>query len=111
MNALYIIRYTGQISGGSGVLYIGKNVVTGVDEGNIRYMGKYTEHAGRLDIEVTLSTKADSGMLVTGATLPQGQTLQITANLPLDLDDGQSHKIYLSGQPVNVAFEKISDLP
>ena len=111
MNALYIMRYTGQTSVGLGVLYIGKNVVIGIDVGNIRYTGKYTELAGYLEIEVTMSAKTSSGMLVTGATLHKGQTLQITANLPLNFDDGQSHKLYISGQPVNVAFEKISDLP
>lgn len=111
MNALYIMRYTGQVSEGLGVLYIGKNVVIGIDVGNIRYEGKYTEHAEHLEIEVTMSPKDSSGMLVTGATLHRGQTLQITANLPLNFDDGQSHKLYISGQPVNVAFEKISDLP
>ena len=111
MNALYIIRYTGQISQGFGVLYIGKNVVTGVDISNIRYMGKYKERDGRLEIEVTLSTKTGSGILVTGTTLHQGQTLHISANLPLDFDDGHPHQISLSGQSVNVVFEKISDLP
>ena len=65
MSALYIMRYA-SLGAGAGVLYIGRNVVVGVDITENRYEGSYTEESGRIRAELTLSVVADSSQLVTG---------------------------------------------
>lgn len=49
------MRYIGEGSVGTGVLYIDKGVVVGVDTGDIRYHGTYIENAGRLRLQVTMT--------------------------------------------------------
>ena len=113
MSALYTMRYAGQtgLSAGAGVLYIGRNVVVGVDVGDNRYKGSYTEESGQIRVELTLSVVADNSQLVTGVTLNRGQTLSISADLPLDFANGTAHQIRVAGNPVSVVFEKIGDIP
>jgi hypothetical protein len=112
MSALYTMRYAGQtgLSAGAGVLYIGRNVVVGVDVGDNRYKGSYTEESERIRVELTLSVVADNSQ-VTGVTLNRGQTLPISADLPLDFANGTAHQIRVAGNPVSVVFEKIGDIP
>ena len=113
MSALYTMRYAGQtdLSAGAGVLYIGRNVVVGVDVGDNRYKGSYTEEAGRMRVELTLSVVADNSQLVTGVTLNKGQTLPISADFPLDFANGTAHQIRVAGNSVSIVFEKIGDIP
>jgi hypothetical protein len=41
-----------------------------------------------------------------------GQPIQqITADWPANFADGQPHQIIIQGQPIQVTFEKIGDIP
>ena len=108
MSALYVMRYLGKSDTGAGALYIGKGIVLGVDTGGIRYRGIYTQSEGRLRAKVTMTATGDS-TLVTGAILPAGQLLQITADWPEDFADGTARQISIGGQQVSVMFEKVGD--
>lgn len=113
MSALYTMRYVGPIGlkAGAGVLYVGRNVLVGVDVGDNRYHGSYTEESGRLRGEVTLTATTNDSELVTGLSLTRGQTLSISVDLPLDFANGNVHQIRVAGNPVSVVFEKIGDIP
>ena len=113
MSALYTMRYVGPIGlkAGAGALYVGRNVLVGVDIGGNRYHGSYVEESGRLRGAVTLTATENGAELVTGLTLGRGQTLAISVDLPLDLADGNAHQIRVAGNPVSVVFEKIGDIP
>lgn len=111
MSALYVMRYMGESSVGAGALYIGKSVILGVDTGDIRYNGTYTENAGRLRLQVTMTASANGSTLVTGDTLSAGQSLQIAADWPEDFANGAAQQILVGGRQVQVTFEKIGDIP
>ena len=111
MSALYVMRYMGEFATGAGALYIGKGVVVGVDTGNIRYRGTYTQSEGRLRAEVTMTAAAGGSTLVTGATLAAGQPLQITADWPEDFANGTAQQISVGGRQIPVMFEKVGDIP
>ena len=111
MSALYVMRYVGESSTGAGALHIGKGVVVGVDTGNIRYRGTYTQSAGRLRADVAMTAAAGGSTLVTGAPLAVGQSLQITADWPEDFANGTTQQISVGGRQVSVMFEKVGDIP
>ena len=111
MNALYVMKYTGTVDYGFGVLYIGKGHVLGSDVGGIRYKGTYTEKAGHLEFQMTISAAEGATGLVSGKTLSGGETLSISANLPLNFDNGHPHSALVDGAPINVEFEKIGNIP
>ena len=111
MSALYVMRYMGQSDTGAGALYIGKGIVVGVDAGNIRYRGTYTQSEGRLRADVTMTAATGGSTLVTGDSLAAGQSLQITADWPEDFADGTDQKISIAGRQVSVVFEKVDDIP
>src|SRR5262245_54560346 len=56
MSALYVMRYLGDTGVGVGAIYIGKGTVVGIDAGNGRYTGKYSEAWGRITGTITLVT-------------------------------------------------------
>lgn len=111
MSALYVMRYLGQTGVGMGTMYIGRGVILGVDVANGRYNGTYTEEGGRMKATATLSAPPGGAILVTGAQLPAGQSIPLTADWPANFADGSAQEITVMGQPVQVTFEKIGDVP
>lgn len=131
MSALYAMRYVGTGNGprngargvsrgkgrgssggaGFGTVYIGKNVVVGVDAANARYNGTYTEEGGRLRFSGELSSPQGGAVLVTGHSLPQGQSVPLNADWPSNFDNGSTQQIMLMGHPVQVRLEKIGEVP
>ncbi|MDE0457063.1 MAG: hypothetical protein OXI15_07225 [Chromatiales bacterium] len=112
MSALYIMEYQG--TGGSlgaGVLYIGRGRILGTDIGRSRYEGTYVERDGRVLAKARITAGRNSGFLVTGVTLPPGQSLPIEADWPLDFADGAIQSVKVDGATVHVSLEKIGDIP
>lgn len=110
MSALYIMRYTGSVGAGEGVLYIGRGAILGVDAGNVRYEGTYTEKEGVLGIKITM-TATESFLLVTGQMLHAGQSIQLTADFRTDFADGSPQHLFVGGHPIAVTFERLGDIP
>lgn len=110
MSALYAMRYAGQADTGAGAIYVGKGTIVGVDVGNGRYPGTYTEQGDRLKGTVTMSFP-NGGTLVTGQQMSPGSSLQLTADWPSNFADGKPQQINVGGRPVNVTFERIGDIP
>ena len=109
MSALYAMRFSGANGDDVGAVYVGKGAILGVDTENGRYSGSYTEDGGRIQATITL-TFPDGGRLVTGDQVPPGATIPLTADWPVTFADGSDQRIMVSGQPVNVTFEKIGDI-
>lgn len=110
MSALYAMQYVGNIGLGAGAVYVGKGIVLGADVGGGRYKGSYTEQGSNLALKVTL-TVPNGATLVTGAVLPPGSQLQLTATWPKDFGNGKPQNISVQGAPVQVVFEKVGDIP
>ena len=111
MSALYAMRYLGQTgSTGAGAVYIGRGKIVGLDVGNGRYHGTYSEAGGRIKGSATLSMPS-GGVLVTGHNVPAGTSIPLTVDWPANFANGQPQTIMVQGAPVQVAFEKIGDIP
>ena len=110
MSALYAMRYVGRADAGAGAIYIGKGTIVGADVGGGRYHGTYTESGGRIKGNANLSMP-NGGSLVTGQTVPPGTKIPLTVDWPVAFANGQPQPIMVSGQPVQVTFEKIGDIP
>lgn len=111
MSALYAMRYLGQSGVGMGAIYIGKGVIVGIDVMNGHYSGTYKEEGGRVKATATLSAPPGGAVLVTGAQLPAGQSIPLTADWPANFADGSAQQIIVLGRPVQVTFEKIGNVP
>ncbi|MPZ29574.1 MAG: hypothetical protein GEV13_01015 [Rhodospirillales bacterium] len=110
MSALYQMRYQGVTGVGHGAVYVGKGVVVGVDVTGARYKGTYATGAnGGLNGTVTLISAG--GVLVTGQPIPAGTTVPIILALPANFGNGAFHTVSVGGNPVQVAFDKIDDIP
>ena len=109
MSALYAMRYRGVAGTGHGAVYIGKGKVLGVDVTGARYDGAYTSQGANLVGTVTLTSAGAA--FVTGQHMPAGTTVPITFNLPANFGNGQFQSVMVGGQPVQVAFDKIGDIP
>lgn len=109
MSAFYIMRYQGGTGGGFGAIYIGRGIVVGADVGNGRYKGSYTEAAGRIRGNITLSLPS-GGHLVTGQQVPPGTSIPITFDWPENFAAG-AQQVSVQGRPVGVTFEKVGDVP
>jgi Thoeris protein ThsB, TIR-like domain len=110
MSAFYIMRYLGRTGTGFGAIYIGKGTIVGVDVQNGRYHGTFMEDGGRIKVIATLSL-AEGGTLVTGAQVSPGTKLPLSADWPADFANGSPQQIMVQGSPVQVAFEKVGDIP
>ena len=109
--ALYIMEYTGTTGdAGAGVLYIGNGQVLGVDIAKFRYKGRYTVEEGRVKVEAALTATQTTSWLVTGATVPAGQSVGITADWPMSFGSGEPLQATVGGQPVTVRLEKVGDI-
>jgi hypothetical protein len=109
MSALYAMNFVGATGLGGGAVYVGKGKIVGIDMGNLRYNGTYTEQGGRLKGTVALSAPT-GGILVTGAQLPAGGRLNLTLDWPANFSDGNPQALTVEGSPVHVTFEKIGDV-
>ncbi len=109
MSALYKMTYAGKSDIGAGVLYIGNSKIVGIDVGDMRYSGSYTEQSGVIDASVKLFAPT-GGTLVTGQQLPAGTVLELRAKWPSNFANGQPQPITVAGQPVQVVLEKIDDI-
>lgn len=110
MSALYIMRLSGQSGMKAGALYVGKNIVVGVDVGGIKYDGTYQVADGRIIAKAKMFVPAGV-QLVTGQLVQQATQIDITADWPVDFANGQPQQIAVQGQSVAVTFEKIRDIP
>ena len=110
MSALYLMRYVGQTGTGTGVMFIGKGVVVGVDAGGNRYDGSYTESAGRIIGKVTMSVQPGT-VLVTGQVVPQAVFFELRIDWPSNFADGKPQQVRIAGRPAAVLFEKLKDIP
>jgi hypothetical protein len=111
MSAFYIIRYAGTSGQGNGVLYIGKGLVVGVDVAGAKYRGSYSERSGHLHGTVKLTAPTAGSHLVTGQSVPGGQSFDLKFDLPTNFASGRPQTITgVGGQPVQVTFEKVSEL-
>jgi hypothetical protein len=68
MSALRQMRYQDQAGWGAGVIYIGKDIVLGMDVTGGRFNGSYTTQNNRLKGIVTMTGAGAN--LVTGQALP-----------------------------------------
>ena len=109
MSALYIMRFLGGAGMGVGAIYIGRGTVVGVDMGDARYQGTYTEANGRLrgTIQMTLPS---GGMLVIGQQVPPGFSTTLNIDWPINFTAGQQ-MVSVQGRQVNVTLEKVGDIP
>jgi hypothetical protein len=110
MRAIYRMNYLGAVGIGGGVMYVGDGVLAGADFGGGSYRGAYAEASGQMNIEAVMSLPAGTS-LVTGASFNQPTDLPLKASWPLDFGNGQALTILVAGRPVQVTFEKVSDLP
>jgi hypothetical protein len=114
MSAFYAMEYHGVASAdgnmGAGSLYIGKGIITGIDIAGGVYDGTYAESNGRILGNATL-TFAAGGTLVTGETVPPGSVIPLAVNWPSNFANGQPQTVNVNGQPVQVIFHKIKDIP
>lgn len=109
MSALYAMNFAGVASTGAGAIYVGKGKIVGIDVGNLRYSGTYTEQGGRLKGTVDLYAPT-GGTLVTGVTVPAGGRWSLTLDWPANFSDGKPQAITIDGRPVQVVLEKIGDI-
>ncbi|UPT97268.1 hypothetical protein J4G48_0003535 [Bradyrhizobium barranii subsp. apii] len=109
MSALYAMNFVGMTGTGGGAVYVGKGKIVGIDVGNLRYSGTYTEQGGRLKGSVDLYAPT-GGTLVTGAQVPAGSRWSIALDWPANLADGSPRALTVQGSPVHVVFEKIDDV-
>jgi hypothetical protein len=111
MSALYIMRYAGTAGQGNGVLYIGRGFVVGVDVTGAKYQGSYSERSGHLHGTVKLTAPTAGTHLVTGQSVPGGQSFDLRFDLPANFANGRPQTITgVGGHPVQVTFEKVSEL-
>ena len=111
-DGLYLVKYYGNEGSGFGFLHVSGTVVTGAASGGIIFRGSCRERGNRLQLEGTLfnsNLAAEDGgtALVVGRLLLDGQTIHLSADLPVEFDDGRPHDIMLNGVCMPAKFEKI----
>jgi hypothetical protein len=113
MSAFYIMKYSGHAGVGGGTLYIGKGVVVGVDVQGAKLQGNYTVVNGRMSGVVKMTAPPAGATLVTGQHMPGGGTFDLNFDFPAETfaDGTPQPMIGLGGQPLEVVFEKVHDLP
>jgi len=109
MSALYAMHFVGKGGRGGGAVYVGNGKIVGIDVGNLRYTGTFTEQDGRLQGTVDLYAPT-GGTLVTGAQVPAGSRWSIALDWPADFADGSLQALVVQGSPVHVVFEKVADI-
>jgi hypothetical protein len=83
---------------GLAAICLGNGSIVGVDENNGRYNGTYTEQAGRIRLNITMSPSG-------AASVP------LTADWPSSFARGEPQQIMIDGKAVSLTCEKIGDIP
>jgi hypothetical protein len=107
VEGIYAVYYTGVAGFGHAILIINDEIITGADATGGVYDGSYTVgDSDEIDIKITLTVPAGS-TLVTGQTLPEDLTQEITAKLRASFADGQPVPVQTPMGPVNAIFKKL----
>ncbi|MBC8128834.1 MAG: hypothetical protein H7Y08_00765 [Rhizobiaceae bacterium] len=110
MSAIYRMNYSGRNGGAGGVIYLGHSAIAGADQAGTVYEGSYVEENGRMRVSLNLTVPAGT-KLASGKEVHQATVMPMTGEFPLNFANGQKLTMFIWGNPVNVAFEKIRDLP
>lgn len=110
MSAMYQANFSGQGGSGSAALFVGRNVISGIDETGAVYDGSYIDAGDRIFGTVTM-TVTQGTALVTGQVATQDGQIQMDINWPKDFSIGRAQEVFVAGQPVAVVFRKLRDVP
>ena len=110
MSALYRMDYSGSHGKGFAVVYIGRGVVLGMDEPGSLVHGTYTEDGGRLRGSMTLTGDTE-GHTVGGQIMKAGQSAEMEIDWDSDFAAGRPQQVTLLGDPLQIVFQKIGDVP
>ena len=110
MSALYRMTYTGSADEGFAVLYIGQGLVLGMDAAGSRIHGTFIEEGGRLRGLMTL-TGDEEGYTAGGQIMQAGQSAEIKIDWDADFATGRPQECVLLGDPLQIVFEKIGNIP
>ncbi|MCD9146631.1 hypothetical protein [Pseudophaeobacter flagellatus] len=110
MNGIYAVYYTGVSGMGNGVIVLLDGVVSGADVAGGIYDGTFSSiENGKISIEVNFTVPAGA-TLVTGQTLPNALTQQISAHLEQTFANGNPVRLETQMGPVNAIFKKLRSL-
>ncbi len=110
MSALYRMTYTGSHDEGFAVVYIGQGLILGMDMDGSHIHGIYTEQDGRLRGSMTL-TGADEGITAGGQIMQAGESAEMEIDWSADFEAAGPHQVILLGDPLQILFQKIGDIP
>lgn len=110
MSAIYRMNYSGRNGFAGGVMYLGHSTIAGADQAGALYDGSYIQDDDGLRVSVNLTVPAGTKM-AGGREITQPTIMPMTGKFPLNFDNGQRLTMFIWNKPVQVAFEKIRDLP
>ena len=110
MRALYRLTYTGSHDEGFAVVYIGQGLILGMDVTGSRLRGTYSEENGRLRGSMTL-TGDEEGLTAGGQMMQAGQSAEMDIDWDADFAAAGPQQVILLGDPLQIEFQKIGDVP
>lgn len=110
MSAIYRMNYSSRSGNSGGVIYLGHSTIAGADQAGALYDGSYVQEGDSLKVSVNLTVPAGT-TLVTGKQITQDTVMPMTGDWPLNFANGQKLVMFIWNNPVQVAFEKIRDVP
>ena len=110
MSALYRMTYTGSHSEGFAVVYIGQGLILGMDMDGSRIHGTYAEQESRLRGSMTL-TGDDEGITAGGQIMQAGESAEMEIDWSADFEAAGPQKVMLLGDPLQIVFQRIGDIP
>ena len=110
MAILYRIRYRGAVSLGFGSVVFSQGRLLGIDLTGARIEGHYAP-SPEGGVSGTCDVVSVGAPFVSGQTFPAGTRVAARFTLPADYEGGGYTRIDLGGQPIEVAFEKVGELP
>ena len=110
MSALYRMTYTGSHSEGFAVVYIGQGLILGMDIAGARVHGTYAEQDGRLRGSMTL-TEHEEGVTAGGQIIKAGESAEMEIDWSGDFEAAGPQQVLLLGDPLQIVFQKIGDIP
>jgi hypothetical protein len=110
MGDLYRLNYSGSHGESFAVVYMGRDRIVGMDLDGGRLQGAYVVEGGRLKGSMTLAGDT-AGQTAGGQMMEAGQSADIEVDWPADFDDGSPLECTLLGDPLQISFEKIGDIP
>ncbi|SOC27660.1 hypothetical protein [Stappia indica] len=109
MEGFYALYYTGVAGFGHAVLVMRQGIISGADATGGVYDGTYSTVDDTTEAAVKLTVPAGA-TLVTGQTLSEPLTQNISATLNSSFADGHPVAIRTPMGPVNVIFKKLRNL-